>query len=144
MIITGYIGPIHYQDVRWEALGLPRPPRARREDPAGWRVRRLTEREMLRFVLDVVDGHIFLAEHVRPARDPETMIAVFPAADFVRDISRDAGREIGTFYEYIDRAIGKTRNGQPSFSSIQFLHREDWARALDMIAAEALRRERTS
>lgn len=145
MIITGYIQPIRPQDLRGRfrlLRGELAAELARRvDDPRDWRVQRLTERELLRFVLDVVDGHIYLADHVTPQRDPDAMVAVFPAAEFVRDISPDARREIGTFYEYRDKATGKTSNGQPSFSSVRFVHAEDWKRALDMIAAECIRRE---
>lgn len=144
MIITGYIQPIRPQDLRGrfrllrDELGeLARTV----NDPRSWRVPRFTERELLRFVLDVVDGHIFLADHVTPQRDPDAMVAVFPAAEFVREVSPDARRELGTFYEYRDKATGTTRTGQPSFSSVRFIHAEDWKRALDMIAAECIRRE---
>lgn len=139
MIITGYIKPIRYEDLRWRALGLPAPA-VRTDDPRDWRVQRLTERELLRLVADVVDRLVFLAEEV--ALFEERPI-VFPAAAFLLELPREAVREIGTYYEYRDKAVGTVqRSGQPTFSTVQFVHVDDWARAKDLIAAEMLRRER--
>lgn len=132
-IVTGYIGPIRYQDLRLGAL-------VRAADgPCDWRVQRLTQLELLGFVAAMVDGRIFCAEYVQPADD---LYCVFPASAFLLQISREARAEIGTLYEFRDRANGTARNGQPSFPTVQFIHREDWARAKDMIAAEMLRREK--
>lgn len=142
-IVKGYIQPIRPENLRgrFRLLSAELGKVARQvPDPSDWRVQRFTERELLRFVLDVCDELIFLADHVVPQRDPDAMVAVFPAAEFVRDISHDARREIGTFYEYRDKATGTTRTGQPSFSSVRFVHAEDWKRALDLIAAECIRR----
>lgn len=139
MIITGYIRPIRHRDLRLKSLGLS-PSIVRVDEPGDWRVQRMTERELLRFALDVVDRHIFLAEEVRAFEDRPL---VFPAAAFLLDLPRDAVREIGTFYEYRDKAVGTVHSsGQPTFSTVRFVHREDWSRAKDMIAAEVLRRER--
>lgn len=133
MIVQGHIGPMHFRDIRWGAL-------ARRvEGPTDWRVQRLTEQELIDFVRDVVDGKVLLAQQVQPFDD---VGCVFPTLSFLHEISADARREIGTVYEYRDRACGTARNGQPSFQSVQFIHREDWLQARDMIAAEVLRRER--
>lgn len=139
MIITGYIKPIRYEDLRWKALGLPAPV-TRVDGRSDWRVQRLTPRELLRFVADVVDRLIFLAEEVEVF---EERALVFPAAAFMFSLPADAVREIGTFYEYRDKSVGSVhRSGQPTFSTVSFVHREDWARAKDLIAAEVIRRER--
>lgn len=134
-IVTGYIGPINYRDLRWGAL-------VRAADgPCDWRVQRMTPLELIGFATAVADGRIFLAEHVDP---PDDLYCVFPATTFLLEITGDARREIGTFFELRERATGHSRNGQPSFQTVQFIHREDWARAKDLIAAEVLRRERLS
>lgn len=104
-----------------------------------WRVQRMTSAELVRFVADVVDRRILLAQEVVPFDD---VGCVFPALGFLHEISADARREIGTVYEYRDRANGTARNGQPSFPTVRFIHNEDWLRARDMIAAEIVRRER--
>jgi hypothetical protein len=130
MIVTGYIGPMRFEDMRL----------ARRVvGPTDWRVQRLTYEALVRFVVDMVDGKILTAQQVVPFDD---VGCVFPTLSFLHEISVDARREIGTFFEYCDRAAGTARNGQPSFQSVQFIHREDWFLARDMIAAEVLRRER--
>ncbi|HSR79112.1 MAG TPA: hypothetical protein VLN57_21240 [Xanthobacteraceae bacterium] len=131
-IVTGYIGPIHCKDLR---LGPP----AVRIDPRDWRVQRLAPEALVRFVLDVVERRIFLGQEIAPAGD---LYCVFPGLAMLTEITADARREIGTFYEYRDRAIGQTLHGNPSLPSVQFLHYEDWEQARDMIAAEVLRRER--
>lgn len=127
MIIQGYIGPICYEDLRLS-----------RQDPKDWRVQRMSVLELLGFVSAVADGHIFLAEHVSPFDD---MAYVFPAVSFLLEITEQARREIGTFYEFIDQATGRARNGQPSFATVRFIHREDWLHARDLIAAKAIRGE---
>lgn len=127
VIVTGYIGPAHLRRV------------ASTTDGTGWRVQRLTPTELLEFVTAACDGKLLLAQEVRPVGD---IACVFPAVSFLADLTADARREIGTFYEYRDRATGTARNGQPSFQSVQFIHQEDWLQARDMIAAEMIRRER--
>lgn len=106
-----------------------------------WKVQRMTDRQLLRFVTDAVEGKIFLAQQVVPFED---VGCVFPAISFLHEISADARRDIGTFYEYRAKANGRARNGQPSFQSVRFIHTEDWLRARDMIAAEVIRRERAA
>lgn len=133
-IVTGYIGPIHFADLR---LGNRM---AVRTDPKTWRVTRMTPEELVCFAFGVVNEAIFLAEFVQPA---EYLPFVFPASEFLLAITADARREVGTFYEYRSRATGRARNGQPSFQTAQFIHLEDWNQARDMIAAEFLRRERS-
>lgn len=127
MIVTGHIGP------------RLQPGAQRVQGRTDWRVQRLTSEQLLRFVADVVAGKILLAQHVVPFDD---VGCVFPALGFLHDISADARREIGTFYEYRSKATGTARNGQPSFQSVQFIHVGDWLVARDMIAVEMLRRER--
>lgn len=135
MIITGHIAPIPFSAVRWGAL-------VRAADgPCDWRPQRMTELELLGFVAGVVDDRIFLREHVEPADD---LPYVFPASEFMLQITREARAEIGTLYELRSKSNGTTHNGQPTFPSVQFIHREDWLRAKDLIAAELLRRERHS
>lgn len=128
MIVNGYIGPMKLEDMRW-----------RRKDPRDWRVERMSAVELVRFVTAVVDDKIFLAQQVHPFQDVD---CVFPAIAFLLEVTPDARREIGTFYEFLELSTGHSRNGQPCFTTVRFLHREDWQRARDMIAAEVLRRER--
>lgn len=104
-----------------------------------WRPQRLTDLELVRFVADVVNDRVLLAQQVQPFDD---VGCVFPALSFLHEITEDARREIGTCYEHRRLATGKARNGQPSFPTVKFIHREDWLRARDLIAAELLRRER--
>lgn len=129
MFVTGHIGPPPIVSRHVTAL----------TDGAGWRVQRLTPAELLEFVAAACDGKLLLAQEVQPIDD---VGCVFPAVSFLAQLALDARREIGTFYEYRDRATGTARNGQPSFQSVQFVHVEDWLQARDMIAAEMIRRER--
>lgn len=99
----------------------------------------MTPLELLGFVAAVLGEKIFLAEQVEPADD---IGCVFPAAAFLLQITKAAREEIGTLYEFLDKATGRARNGQPSFTTVQLISREDWSRAKEMIAAELLRKER--
>ena len=103
-----------------------------------WYPQRMTELELLRFVVAAANGEIYLAQHVQP---PEEINLVFPALGFLYEVSNDARKQIGTCYERLDRSNGKTRSGQPTFSTVSFIHKEDWSRARNMIAAEIVRRE---
>lgn len=132
MIVTGYIGPMHFRDMRIFR---------RLSSPEEWRPQRMTAVELRAFVRDVADGRIFLAQQVQPFDD---VSCVFPAISFLCEVSKECRDEVGTFFEYRDRAAGTARNGQPSFQTVQFIHREDWLLARDLIAAEMLRRERLS
>jgi hypothetical protein len=128
MIATAYIGPSRPGELT-----------RRLDNPREWRVQRKTALELVRFVADVVDGRIFLAQQVQPFDD---VGCVFPAIGFLHDITADARAEIGTFFEYRLLACGRGRKGQPCFATVQSIHREDWLRARDMIAAEVIRREK--
>lgn len=119
---------MHLRDMRF----------VQRTDPEDWRPQRMPAAELFAFVRDVVDGHVFLAQQVEPFDD---VACVFPATAFLCEVSKEARDEVGTFYERRDRATGTARNGQPSFQTVQFIHREDWLLARDLIAAEMLRRE---
>lgn len=130
-VVTGYIGPIHLRDLRLGALVAPG-----RND---WRPRRMSELELLWFVEEAVSGELLFAQQVEPFEELGT---VFPAVGFLTDVEKEARDEVGTFYERRDRAIGTSRSGLPTFHTVQFIHREDWLRARDLIAAETLRRER--
>lgn len=103
-----------------------------------WRPQRMTERQLLAFVADVIEQRVLIDRHVIPFED---IGCVFPALGFLQDVSLDARKEIGACYEYRDLAVGKTRHGNPTFEGVKFVHAEDWLRARDIIAAEVVRRQ---
>ncbi len=129
-IVKAHIGPIYAADIRWGSVT---------RDVRDWRPQRMTLAELLVFARAAADREIYLAQEVHPF---DEITLVFPAQSFLHEVSKQARREVGTCYEYLSLAVGKTRAGQPVFGSIRFVHIEDWLIARDMIAAEILRRER--
>lgn len=130
-IVVGYISPIKAADIRW---GAPQ-----RIDPATWRPPRMDAQAFLEFVTATLADELFFAEQIKPFSE---FGFVFPAAvAFVREVPAQARREIGTCYERRDRAVGRTKAGQPHFTTVQFVHIEDWSRARDCVAAELVRRK---
>lgn len=129
-IVKAKIGPIHAADIRLGSVT---------RDARDWRPARMTVAELLAFVRAAADRDVYLAQEVQPF---EEIVDVFPAQDFLRQVTEQARREVGTCYEYRRLAVGKTRSGQPVFPSVRFVHVEDWLVARDMIAAEMIRRER--
>jgi len=132
MIIKGQIGPMHAKDIRWGAF-------VRAGEPCDWYPQRMTWGELVAFVMAAANGELYLAQQVQPV---EEIGLVWPAQSFLIDVSEDARKQIGTCYERLDLSVGRTRGGQPTFPSVQFVHVEDWKIARDMIAAEIVRRER--
>lgn len=137
-IVTGYIGPMHARHLRWGGG-----PRVRVQGPSDWRVQRLSAADLIAFVDAAVAGELFFVQEIVPF-DDLNIAAVFPAAAFLREVTEEARREIGCVYERREMAAGTARNGQPSFQSVRFIHREDWKIASELIAARLLAKERVS
>lgn len=132
MIVTGYIGPMRFKDMRiFKRVATVK----------DWRPQRMPAFELLAFARDVADGKVLTAQQVVPFDD---VACVFPAVSFLCEVSKEARDEVGTFFERMELRAGTARNGQPMFQTVQFIHREDWLLARDLIAAELFRRERQS
>jgi hypothetical protein len=138
-IVSVAIAPIRVEDIRWDRLAqVDRSSLHITGQRSEWRCRRMTDLELARFVADVVERKILVAQHVLPFED---VGCVFSGLGFLHDVSIEARREIGTCYEYLEQACGETRFGNPHFESVQFIHVEDWLLARDLIAAEVVRRQ---
>lgn len=138
-IITGYIGPMHEHEMHHHRRA--RDAHAKHvHDLKSWRVKRLTPSEMVRLALAIVNREILTSHEVVPF---DEFPAVFPAAiEALGQMSVDAVKEIGVVFEYVANAAGKARNGQPTFLTAHYLHREDWEHVRGLAAAEVLRQER--
>lgn len=132
-IVTGYIGPIRYEDLRFNGR---RPTKNVRE----WTPQRMTLAELLVFVKSAANDEFFFAEFVLPVNGEWDVACSFPALSFLLEVPNDARRKIGTCYERRDRQAGTTRGGYPMFTTVQFIHVDDWHPARDLIAAEVVRR----
>jgi hypothetical protein len=90
------------------------------------------------------DGRIFTSNHIRPSYEGDNIVSmVFMPLAFgaLKDMTEDAIRHIGLIWEYLDQAGPRSINGYPIFSSLRFMHKDDWARATLAIKTELDRRE---
>jgi hypothetical protein len=109
-------------------------------------IARMSEEDMLRFVLDWCDGRIFSDQHVQqraPHRWEETMALVFMPLAFGASANWtvEACSQLGIIYEYTDKALPRAINGMPCFLSMHVMHREDWMKCADAIERERKRRQ---
>lgn len=105
-----------------------------------WRPQRMSEAELVAFVDDVLEARVYLSCYVKPETD---IGAVFPAMGCVYDMAPEAVRLVGMWYEHTRLRTGTTMLGNPNFQTVKILHREDWLRAQDLIAAAVVQRGRT-
>lgn len=132
-IVTAWISPIKAGDLRIK-IATPEP------NMRLWYPTRMTEKELLDFVIAVVERRVLIGHHVQPFAD---LSNVFPALASLADMSIDARKQIGCCYEYLDRANGQTLHKNPHFETVRYVHAEDWRRARELIAAEVVRRQST-
>jgi len=106
-------------------------------------VDRLSDDQLKSFIIDFVSGRIFTdleISHVTGNNSLMTMIFMPLGFGAISDWSKDRIASIGRIYEYFDAAGPRAVNGFPMFTSVRFLHKEDWERVLPAIEKEAKRR----
>lgn len=130
-IVQARIAPIPFSGLR---LG----PRNVRD----WMPQRMSGAELVAFVRDLASGKLFVAELIEPVNGDWHLVKSFPAVSFLCDVTEEARRRIGTCYERVENAIGKTPQGYPIFQTVKFIEKEDWHIARDMVAAEMVRRSK--
>lgn len=113
------------------------------EGIADTEVPRLSDDKLKELVLGIVDGRIFTVQHINPDQHPMLLGQVFIPIGLgvLQDWTPEQLQKIGTLYEYYAKALPRTINGYPMFTSCQMVHIEDWVRACDAIQAEQDRRD---
>lgn len=109
-------------------------------DVKGREVHRMDDKALKAFVLGFLDNTIYTSTHLR---NPDDIGMVFLPAMFGAFSSWPKSRldQIGCLWEYWDRALPRSVNGQPIFSNVRVMHRDDWGRALKAITKEREHRE---
>lgn len=81
-------------------------------------------KELKQIALDLVDGKIFSDRH---CRSPEEIRSSFMVLSFLDEKSRKEMEDFQPemFYEYLDKAGPRAINGNPMFTSIKMLSKEE-------------------
>lgn len=111
------------------------------EDEAipAWTVQRLPEERLREFVDGVCSDRIYLSGYVR---EPRMLGMVFMPLALGLLSACTNPKEIGCAWEWMSAAGPRSINGMPMFSSVKFIHVEDWKRAVAAIQRELERREK--
>jgi hypothetical protein len=115
-----------------------------------------TEEELKQFVKDVCFGKVWVDQlHTPPSENPTTpFMGLLLTTESVAHgkCKNKQGEEMspeevertqkdfltmientGCCYEYLDKQMGRTINGMPSFLTYHLLHKDDWARVAPVI-----------
>jgi hypothetical protein len=92
-------------------------------------IERLTEEELNTLARDIQAGRVFTAAHIRPGEHPSIvgMIWMPLGLGALAYMPEEDRADLGTCYEYLDRAGPIGCNGYPSFFSVQLLGKADTA-----------------
>ena len=103
-------------------------------------VPRMTQEALRRFVRDVLGGAIFVSDQIHQP-DNTGMVFLPIAFGMLSKWNADALRQIGVIWEYDRKALPRSINGLPVFTSCHLMHVEDWKRAHLVIAREQRRQQ---
>jgi hypothetical protein len=108
----------------------------------GIQIPRMSDDQLREFICGVVDRRIFTIHDIHQ-RDECLIPAVFMPIIFgpFNHYNPDSLKRVGCVYEYYDKALPRSINGYPCFTSMRLMHAEDWKRAQAAIVAEIERRK---
>jgi hypothetical protein len=99
---------------------------------------RLSEEALRKFVLEFLGGAIYTSADIRRAED--IAIVFLPVAlGLFEGCTKEELSQVGVIWEYLSKAMPRSINGMPIFSSCHLMHLEDWKRAGLAIEREQLR-----
>lgn len=95
----------------------------------------MSDDELRKFVSDYCSNQIFCLQNINPAHQDSLLATVFMPIAFgaLADYPPDVLKEIGTIYEYYDKAGPRSVNGYPCFVSMRLMWKADWERAVKAI-----------
>jgi hypothetical protein len=89
------------------------------------------DKEIVDLARALVDGRIYTSQHDGVAQDPSLLGMVFMPLLFIEGKYRKWIREdCGMIYEYVDKCLPRSVNGQPIFMSMRLLDKSDTDRVL--------------
>ncbi len=106
---------------------------------AKFTVAKLKPADLAAFVRDACENRIYLMTQAPPHM--VRMIFLPVALGAFAGWPREKVEEIGMIYEYWDKAMNSSINGQPIFSSMRLLHADDWEKAHKAIVRALERRK---
>ena len=91
-----------------------------------------TDEELRKMALDYINGKVFTSFDIRPGERESITTSVFLPLVFMSEDDRQSMIEekIVMFYEYFNKAGGRSVNGYPTFFSCHIMNEEDqkkWA-----------------
>lgn len=115
----------------------------REEHWKNWKIPRMTDGEIRKFVDDFVSDRIFTDRHIRPNEAKRMVGNVFMVLMLtpMHLIPEEEFANLGCIWEYLSKAESRGINGYPCFFSARFMHKDDWERAVVAIKKEEERRK---
>lgn len=108
-----------------------------RGEPDDLSIPRLSEEALRKFVLEFLGGAIYTSADLR--RVENIGIVFLPVLGLFEGRTKEELSQVGVIWEYLSKAMPRSINGMPIFSSCHLMHIEDWKRARLAIEREQLR-----
>lgn len=77
---------------------------------------RLADTELRQLALDHAEGKLYITNSAEGMRAFQVVLW------FMEEVPREEAEQWGAIYEYLDKALPRTINGMPMFSSFKVLH----------------------
>ena len=111
-------------------------------------VQRIPEHELVKFVLNYCDKLIFVLQDIQGDSNEigAMSMRIFTPLMFgaLKGWTKRDLQQIGTVWEYLNKAMPLGINGYPMFTSCYLMHKKDWEAAKVAIKAELERRKKTA
>jgi hypothetical protein len=101
---------------------------------------RSSKEDLRKFVLEFMGGAIYTSAQVHRIEDVP-MVFMPILFGLFKDWTEDDMKQVGVIWEYYDKALPRSINGMPVFTSCHLMHVEDWKRARLVIEREQLRQK---
>jgi hypothetical protein len=98
-------------------------------------VGRMSDNQLREFVQGVLSGTLFLSVQVHQQRDIPVVFMPL-ALGALTEWSEEKLKDVGVFYARMSAALPRSYNGNPMFTEVRFLHKDDWARASKTLSRE--------
>lgn len=101
------------------------------------KITRMSDELLREFVLGLCDGRLFTSAQI----DKEDVGTTFIVLALASDLEPKDFEDVGIVWEWMDKALPRTVNGRPMFTSCQLMHKDDWKRAHEAYEREMQRRK---
>lgn len=95
----------------------------------------MSDKQLREFVQGVLSGTLFLSVQVHQPRDIPVVFMPL-ALGALSAWPEEKLKDIGVFYARMKTALPRSYNGNPMFTEVGYLHKDDWARASITLSRE--------